>query len=178
MRFVLNISRLLALFFISFATISPAQNINISLVAQHEPPNSGINFGDVWGEGDIACLGVWTGYGTHYGVGIYDISNPSVPNLVSIYSFTNASHNQFELGVVRNRIGYFGCWNGGGLHIVSLTNAASPKLLSRLGSPGGGHDRVHTLFLERNFIYEAAHVNGENRVKVIDVSNPERHSGQ
>ena len=36
--------------------------------------------------------------------------------------------NQFELGAVRNKIGYFGSWSGGGLHIVYLTNPAFARL--------------------------------------------------
>jgi hypothetical protein len=149
-----------------------AQNFNISFVSQHEPANTSIAFGDVWAEGNIACLGIWTGYGTNYGVGIYDISNPATPILKSIYSSPISGHNQFELGAVRNKIGYFGSWSGGGVHIVSLTNLTSPTLLSQIGSSGGGHDQVHTVFLERNFLYEAAHVANVNTVKVIDVSNP------
>ncbi|MEO6035701.1 MAG: immunoglobulin domain-containing protein, partial [Verrucomicrobiota bacterium] len=75
-------------------------------------------------------------------------------------------------GVVRNRIGYFGSWSGGGVHVVSLTNASAPLLLTRIDSSLGGFNQVHTVFLERNFLYEAAHVAGINFVKVIDVSNP------
>jgi hypothetical protein len=75
-----------------------------------------------------------------------------------------------------NRIGYFGSWSGGGVHIVSLTNPAAPQLLSRIGATTGtvtnGFDRVHTVFLERVFLYLAAHVPGLVSVKVFDVSNP------
>ena len=35
-----------------------------------------------------------------------------------------------------------------------------------------GFDRVHTIWLERNYLYEAAHVAGIVSVKVFDVSNP------
>jgi hypothetical protein len=48
--------------------------------------------------------------------------------------------------------------------------------LCRIGATTGhvtnGFDRVHTLFLERNYLYEAAHVSGITSVKVFDVSNP------
>ncbi|MEO5803180.1 MAG: immunoglobulin domain-containing protein [Verrucomicrobiota bacterium] len=164
------------LFLICLTFSARAQNINITLVSQHEPANTSIAFGDVWAEGDLACLGIWTGYSTAYGVGIYNISNPGTNMLKSIYASPTSSFNQFELGFVRNKIGYFGSWSGGGVHIVNLTNALTsttpPPLLSQIGSAGGGHDRVHTVFLERNFLYEAAHVAGVNTVKVIDVSDP------
>ena len=138
-------------------------NLNLSLVSNVKPSANPISYGDVWAEGDLACLGVWLNYSTYnYGVGIYSVSNPAAPVLLSIYSPSPTSQNQFELGAVRNRIGYFGSWSGGGLHIVSLTNAASPQLLCRVGATTGnvtnGFDRVHTIFLERNFLYEAAHV--------------------
>ena len=168
-----NLPQALFLLLVLCALSLRAQNINISFVSQREPNiSSSISYGDVWAEGNIACLGIWLGYSTSYGVGIYDISNPASPALLSVYSSPTSSHNQFELGVVRNRIGYFGSWSSGGVHIVSLTNASAPVLLSQIGSAGGGFDKVHTVFLERNFLYEAAHVAGVNAVKVIDVSNP------
>lgn len=159
---------------------SPAQSpasLNLQLVSNVKPSASPISYGDVWAEGDLACLGVWLDYSTYnYGVGIYSISNPAAPVLLSIYSPSPKSQNQFELGALRNRIGYFGSWSGGGLHIVSLTNPASPQLLCRVGATTGnvtnGFDRVHTVFLERNYLYEAAHVPGIVSVKVFDVSNP------
>lgn len=154
-----------------------AQNLNLELVSNVKPTASPLSYGDVWAEGDLACLGVWLGYSTYnYGVGIYSLSNPAAPQLLSIYSPSPTSQNQFELGALRDRIGYFGSWSGGGLHIVSLTNPAAPQLLCRVGATTGnvtnGFDRVHTVFLERNYLYEAAHVAGIVSVKVFDVSNP------
>src|SRR5204863_3683881 len=43
---------------------------------------------------------------------------------------------------------------------------------SSAGTITNGFDDVHTLFLERNFLYEAAHNPGIVSVKVFDVSNP------
>jgi hypothetical protein len=152
-------------------------NLNIRLVGSIKPSANPLSYGDVWAENDIACMGVWLNYSTYnYGVGIFSISNPAAPVLLSVYSPSPTGNNQFELGAVRNKIGYFGSWSGGGLHIVSLTNPAAPQLLCRVGGTTGnvtnGFDRVHTIFLERNFLYEAAHVAGITRVKVFDVSNP------
>ncbi|MBA4147489.1 MAG: fibronectin type III domain-containing protein [Verrucomicrobia bacterium] len=149
-------------------------NFNITPLGNHRPL-SGKDYGDVWGEDNIACLGIWLGYSsssTPYGVGIYDISDPTEPTLLSTYLAASASHNQFEQGVVRNKIGYFASWSGGGVHIVSLTNPSSPQTLSIINTASNGFSRVHTMFLERDFLYEAAHVNNEQRVKIFDVSNP------
>src|SRR6185369_13197594 len=108
-------------------------NLNVRLVSNVRPLTNSINYGDVWVENDIACLGVWLDYSVYnYGVGIYSITNPAAPALLSIYSPSPTSQNQFELGAVKNRIGYFGSWSGGGLHIVSLTNPAAPSLLCRV----------------------------------------------
>jgi hypothetical protein len=171
---------LLSTFLLFHFTSEPARgltNLNIRLISNVRPSANPISYGDVWAENDLACLGVWLNYNTYnYGVGIYSISNPAAPFLLSVYSPSPTSQNQFELGAVRNRIGYFGSWSGGGLHIVSLTNPAAPLLICRVGATSGnvtnGFDRVHTIFLERNFLYEAAHVPGIVSVKVFDVSNP------
>lgn len=151
--------------------------LNINLVSTVKPSANPLSYGDVWGEGDIACLGVWLGYNTYnYGVGIYSISNPAAPVLLSVYRASSVNDNQFELGALRNRIGYFGSWSGGGVHIVSLTNPASPVFLSRIGANTGtvtnGFDRVHTLFLERDYLYLAAHVVGITSVKVFNIADP------
>src|SRR5437899_200518 len=92
--------------------------LNITLVASNNPPQATSGFGDVWGEGNLACMGVWTAYST-FGIGIYDISTPSAPTLLTVYNYTNTVKNRFEQGVIRNRILYVGCWgasaNGSGL---------------------------------------------------------------
>src|SRR2546423_1055970 len=152
-------------------------NLNISLISNVKPSASPVSYGDVWAEGGLACLGTWLSYNTYTnGVAIYSISNPASPLLLSVYNPLPLGNNQFELGALRNRIGYFGSWSGGGLHIVSLSNAYAPALLCRVGATTGnvinGFDRVHTIWLERNYLYEAAHVPGITTVKVFDVSNP------
>ncbi len=157
-----------------------ASSLNIRLLSTNRPPEASSGFGDVWAEGNLACLGVWTAYNT-FGFAVYDISNPSAPNRLTTYNWSATVQNRFEQGVIRNQILYIGCWggssNGSGLHIYSLTNPASPLLLSRItrataGTVTGGFDDVHTLFLERNYLYEAAHNFGFTMVRVFDVSNP------
>src|SRR5262245_14831073 len=121
--------------------VAPARaltNLNLTLVSNVKPSANPLSYGDVWGESNIVCLGVWLNYSTYnYGVGIYSISNPAAPVLRSIYSPSPTGNNQFELGAVRNNIGYFGSWSGGGLHIVSLTNPAAPVRICRVGATTG-----------------------------------------
>lgn len=147
---------------------------NITFLSQTNPVIGSISFGDVWGDGNIAYMGVWQNYSTRqYGVGIFDISNPANPQRLTTYFYSLASsHNQFEQGVVTNGLGYFASWSGGGVHIVSLTNPAAPALVNIINSSHNGFDRVHTMFLERDFLYEAAHVDGIESVKVFNVADP------
>src|SRR5690349_16904502 len=87
-------------------------NLNIRLVSNIKPSVNPLSYGDVWAENDIACMGVWLNYSTYnYGVGIFTISNPAAPVLLSVYNPSPTSNNQFELGAVRNKIGYFGSWS-------------------------------------------------------------------
>ena len=173
----LNISVIFILGLLPCCNAGALTNLNVTLISNSRPSTNPLSYGDVWAENDLVCLGVWLNYSTYnYGVGIYTITNPASPVLLGVYSPAPTSQNQFELGAVRNRIGYFGSWSGGGLHIVSLTNPAAPALLCRVGATTGnvtnGFDRVHTIWLERNYLYEAAHVAGIVSVKVFDVSNP------
>lgn len=156
---------------------------NVSLVSNHKPSQATTGYGDVWGDGNLACLGVWTAY-QMFGFGIYDITNPAAPQLLTVYNFGSGVGNRFEQGVIRSNICYVGSWGGGGvgsggsgLHILSLANPATPVLLSRItaSTPGtvvNGFNNVHTLFQERNFLYEAARNLNIQSVKVFDVSNP------
>src|SRR5688572_13403009 len=100
-RFVLK-------YLLSFLLVSAgwveAQNQNFNIQLRSEArPYSGKQYGDIWSEGNLAFLGVFSGYSsatTPYGVGIYDITDPQSPSLVSIYTYPlNSSHNQFEQGV-------------------------------------------------------------------------------
>src|SRR5437016_2706009 len=86
-------------------------NLNIKLLSNAKPSTYPVSYGDVWAENDIACLGVWLNYSTYTnGVAIYSISNPANPVLLSVYNPTPLGNNQFELGAVRNKIGFFGSW--------------------------------------------------------------------
>src|SRR6267142_4547301 len=77
---------LLTAVFLAFPALA-LTNLNVRLVSNVRPSTNSINYGDVWAENDIACLGVWLNYSVYnYGVGIYSISNPAAPALLSIYS--------------------------------------------------------------------------------------------
>ncbi|MFN7138115.1 MAG: immunoglobulin domain-containing protein [Limisphaerales bacterium] len=163
---------LLALF------VQTAQSQNITLVGESDPFPVSHRYGDVWAEGDIVCVGAFTKYTANpsYGVAIFSITNPAAPVLLANYNPNPVGNNQFEHGAVRDGIGYFANWSGtnGGLHVVSLTNPASPVTLATIGRVTGtvtnGFDRVHTMFLDGNFVYLADHLTPV--VKVFNVSNP------
>src|SRR5262245_50839114 len=58
--------------FLLFAASSSATaltNLNVRLVSNAKPSTNSINYGDVWAENDLACLGVWLNYSAYnYGV--------------------------------------------------------------------------------------------------------------
>src|SRR5437867_9648238 len=145
-----------------------AQGVNISLVGHLDPFNGNNRYADVWGEGDLACIGSFDGFG----VGIIDISNPAAPFLASWYNpnTNNLYCYQLEDIQIKNRIGYFASNAGNGLHVVNLTNPAAPVLLSRIASAQGGHDYVHNVFVDGNYVYTSD--SRTTTLKVFNVSNP------
>ena len=155
----------------------PVRAQNITLVSEINPFTTvPMQYGDVWAEDGLACLGVYSPYTAGYGVGIFSVTNPANPVLLGNYFPSPAGNNQFEMGVVRNKIGYFASNSGsGGLHIVSLTNPAAPLFLSRItgnvaGTVTNGFNAVHTLFLDQGRLYLAD--GRTTTVKVFDVANP------
>ncbi|MBA4150167.1 MAG: immunoglobulin domain-containing protein [Verrucomicrobia bacterium] len=168
--------RLLALVLVLLAPQAHSQNIN--LVGQSDPFPTAHRYGDVWAEGEIVCVGAFSKYTANpsYGVAIFSITNPAAPVLLANYNPNPSGNNQFEQGALRDGIGYFANWSGtnGGMHIVSLTNPASPVTLATIGRVTGtvtnGFDRVHTMFLDGDFVYLADHLTPV--VKVFNVSNP------
>ncbi len=183
-RFYRPAGRFMPIFLIGLIVLSffHGHAQNISLVGSYKPSQASSGYGDVWGDGNIALMGSWTAYPT-FGFGVFDITNPASPNLLTVYNFSTTTGNQFEQGVLRSNILYVGSWgngnNGGsGVHIFSMTNPAAPALLSRISQDRAGtftnaFNDVHTLFLERNYLYLAAHESsGILSVKIVDVSNP------
>ena len=83
--------------------------------------------------------------------------------------------NEMEDVEVHNGIGYFGSdvlptTSGTGVDIVGLSNPASPVMLSRVNSLIGGHNKVHTLTVNKGFLYTSD--NATDIVKIFNVANP------
>ena len=133
------------------------------LVKQLDPASGNNRYGDVWGEGDFAYLGSFSGSG----VFIIDISTPSSAFLAAHY---NPSAGQFKDVKVHAGIGYFASDNGGGLHIVDLSTPATPKLLKQVTSADDGFDSIHNVSVSGNFLFEAD--SRTSTVKVFDISTP------
>src|SRR4051812_41298364 len=95
-RILWKVAHLLAAVSFVVNTVQSAipTKLNINLVGTNKPPQASSGFGDVWAEGNIACLGVWTAYST-FGIGIYDISNPALPNLLTNYTYGSGVGNRF-----------------------------------------------------------------------------------
>lgn len=150
---------------------SPAQRIRLR--SQITPPcdssGSNLKYADIYADGNIAVQGSYTCRGAF----IYNVSNPDAPVLASWY---NPGNNQqfLEAIVVGNR-GYFGSGNGGGVHIVDLTNPANPQLLGIVNSSSGngnGFNSIHEMVVWGNFLIENSNVLSNKNIKVINVSNP------
>lgn len=128
-------------------------------------------FADIYADGNIAVQG---SYGCN-GAFIYNISNPDAPTLSAWY---NPGNNQqfLEAIVVGNR-GYFGSGNGGGVHIVDLTNPANPQLLGIVNSTNGnGHNSIHEMVVfnqnGQTFLIENFNGFSSKIIKIINVTNP------
>ncbi len=121
---------------------------NVTLVGQLDPLEEAYRYGDVWGEGNLACLGCYN----RTGVAIIDIANPALPRLLSHYNPPGESGRMEDCQIV-NRIGYFASNHTNGVHIVNLTNPASPVLLSRINREMNGYDHVHNLFVHGDYLY-------------------------
>ncbi len=140
---------------------------NIELVGESDPLPGSPYYADVWAEGNYAYVGSDRPGG---GIAIFDIFNPFEPQFVTMYP-----GNEMEDVEVHNGIGYFGSdvlptTSGTGVDIVNLSNPASPVMLSRVNSLNGGHNKVHTLTVNKGFLYTAD--NATDIVKIFNVANP------
>ncbi|HSK72156.1 MAG TPA: FG-GAP-like repeat-containing protein, partial [Pyrinomonadaceae bacterium] len=124
-------------------------------------------FADIYADGNIAVQGSYSCRGAF----IYDISNPDAPTLASHYG-ANGGDQFLEAIVIGNR-GYFGSGNGGGVHIVDLSDPRDPKLLGRVTSSiGNGFDSIHEMVVWDNYLIANSNFTANKLLKVINISNP------
>ncbi len=160
-------SRFVTVTLIVLATLSIQFSANaqtIKLVGHLDPFEGENRYADVWGEGNYAYVGSFSGNGLM----IFDISNPAAPRLVGNYIPTEGG--RFQDVIVINGIGYFSSESRGGLHIVDVRNPANPVLLSQITETKNGFPNVHELFVANGVLYEAD--SRTNIVKVFDVRDP------
>ncbi|HEX8733683.1 MAG TPA: FG-GAP-like repeat-containing protein [Pyrinomonadaceae bacterium] len=128
-------------------------------------------FADIYADGNIAVQG---SYGCR-GAFIYNVSNPDAPTLSAWYN--PGGSQQFLEAIVIGTRGYFGSGNGGGVHIVDLTNPTAPVLLGTVNAlNGNGFASIHEMvvFQQNGATYLIENFNGfSNKIlKVINVTNP------
>jgi uncharacterized protein (TIGR03437 family) len=153
----------LSILFPLFASAALAQT-NLKLLGHLDPFEGENRYADVWGEGNYAYLGSFSGSG----VMIVDISDPTNPRLAGHYN--PAVGGRFQDVVVIDGVGYFSSEDRGGLHIVDVHDPANPFLLSQITQAQNGFLNVHELFVSKGVLYEAD--SRTNRVKAFDVRNP------
>lgn len=171
MRFDVQIRVLSGCLAVAAAVSAGVCQAQIGLVGQGNPFPDQEFYADVWGAGDFAYVGSWGGSGAT-GVLIYDITDPTTPNLVATYNGGPAGRPYQDVKVA-DGIGYFALDDSSneGTDIVDLSNPANPMLLVRLSQ--GAHSSlpdVHNVFLHAGFLYQADGVSAT--VAVFDVSMP------
>jgi hypothetical protein len=147
----------------------------IRLRGKLDPLVGNYAYSDLWAEGNIAVLGTYCkntlgcSSADMQGALIFDISNPDNPVLASLYQPT--PNQQMLEALVKNRIGYFGSGNGGGVHVVDLNNPYQPVFLTSINATnGGGYNTIHEIVIDGNFLYETD--SRTKVIKVINITNP------
>lgn len=154
---------------------SSAAAIPVRLRGEVAPPCSStdpdLKYADIFADGNIAVQGSYQ----CRGVFIYNIANPDAPTLASWYNPGN--NRQFLEAIVIGNRGYFGSGNGGGVHIVDLTNPANPVQLGIVNATtGNGFNSIHEMvvFSQNGNTFLVENFNGTSNkiLKVINVTNP------
>ncbi len=133
---------------------------------------SSLKFSDIYADGNIAVMGSYN----CRGVFIFDVSDPDAPVLSSWYN--PAPNSQFLEAIVIGNRGYFGSGGGTeGVHIVDLSNPASPTLLGKVNATiGGGHNTIHEMMVfdheGARYLLENSNSTATTTLKIIDVTNP------
>lgn len=157
-------SVLVAILLSAVAHSTVQAQITLKLLGQLDPFSGDNRYADVWGEGNYAYLGSYSGNG----VMIIDISNPNAPLLVGHYNPSEGG--RFQDVIVVNGIGYFSSENRGGVHIVDVSNPANPVLLSQINTDKNGFANVHEQAYANGVLYEAD--SRTNKIKIFDVRDP------
>lgn len=162
----------LSLLFLTYST-SSAQKVRLRSQTTPNCPSgsSPWKFADIFGDGNIAVQGTYNCRGAF----IYDISNPDKPVLANWYNPGNSQ--QFLEAIVVGTVAYFGSGNGGGVHIVSVSDPYNPLLLGRVSSTSGnGFDSIHEMLVFNQgadtFLLENFNGLSNKTLKVINVTNP------
>jgi len=142
-------------------------NFDINLVSESDPFSGVRDYGDVWAEGNYAYVGS-RDRNSGAGVTIFDISDPSNPLHVSTY----VAGPQLQDVKVQDGIGYFASNDGGGVDLVDLSDPTNPTLITNIDSADGGFDKIHNVFIDGDYLYQAPNFDNIGMVKVFDVSNP------
>jgi hypothetical protein len=133
---------------------------------------SALKYADIHADGNLAVMGSYN----CRGVFIFDISNPDAPVLRSWYN-PGANIQFLEAIVIGNR-GYFGAGNGttNGVHIVDLTNPASPQLLGIVNAANGGHATIHEMMVfdqaDQRYLLINSNSTATRSLKILNVTNP------
>jgi choice-of-anchor B domain-containing protein len=117
---------------------------------------------DIWAEGDYAYIGSWD----TTGVSIFNIADPNNAFYVDRY----IAGKTFYDVKVSNGIGYFANDGGDGLHVVDLSNPATPTLITKVTSAEDGFDSIHNISIFGNRLYQTS--GGGTTVKVFDITDP------
>lgn len=161
---------ILLLAILSFVQNSSAQKVRLRSQITPDCPAFGTarwKFADIYADGNVAVQGSYNCRGAF----IYDISNADAPTLSAWY---NPGNNQqfLEAVVVGNRA-YFGSGNGGGVHIVDISDPKNPQLLGIVdASRGNGHNSIHEMLVWNNYLIENFNGFSNKLIKVINISNP------
>lgn len=168
-------------FYFVVANVAVGQKVRLrSKITPECGSTSQLKFADIWADGNIAVMGSYNCRGTF----IFDVSNPDAPTLASWY---NPSPNQsfLEAVVIGNR-GYFGSGGptpagsastGDGVHIVDLSNPASPVLLGKVNATSGsGFNGLHEMVVfdqgGERYVIENFNSFASKLLKVINITNP------
>lgn len=143
-------------------TLSAQESMNVDLVGQL-PIDTEI--GDIWVYDNVAYLARFGGNG----VSIVDVSDPSNPVELSVYS-SPATSGTWDVKAAKGFAFLAPQFSGVGLVILDVQDPSSPVLVSEFSHPR--LTSVHNIWADTttNHLYLASNTTGA--VEIVDVSNP------